>query len=65
MIGGTASWLGPFLGAVLLGTVQQIATVTIASEINLLIVGLILVGFVVLAPKGIIGLASRRRRASP
>ena len=64
MIGGTASWLGPFLGAVLLGTVQQVATVTIASEINLLIVGIILVGFVVLAPKGIIGLASRRRRVS-
>jgi branched-chain amino acid transport system permease protein len=61
MIGGTASWLGPFVGAVLLGTVQQIATVTISSEINLLIVGAILVGFVVLAPKGIIGLFARRR----
>jgi branched-chain amino acid transport system permease protein len=60
MIGGTASWLGPFIGAVLLATVQQIATVTIASEISLLIVGMILIGFVVLAPKGIIGLVARR-----
>jgi branched-chain amino acid transport system permease protein len=64
MIGGTATWLGPFLGAVLLGTVQQVATVTIASEINLLIVGLMLIGFVVLAPKGIIGLMPLRLKAS-
>jgi branched-chain amino acid transport system permease protein len=59
MVGGTTSWLGPVIGAILLGTVQQLATVTISSELNLLIVGVILVGFVVLAPDGILGLARR------
>jgi len=56
MIGGTTTWMGPVIGAVLLGTAQQLATVTISSELNLLIVGLVLVGFVVLAPEGIVGL---------
>jgi branched-chain amino acid transport system permease protein len=55
MIGGTQSWAGPLIGAVLLGTLQQVATVTISSALNLLIVGCLLVGFVVLAPNGIIG----------
>ncbi len=61
LIGGTASWIGPILGAVILGTVQQLVTVTISSAANLLIVGLILVGFVVLAPNGIVGLVRGRR----
>jgi branched-chain amino acid transport system permease protein len=61
LIGGTASWIGPLIGAVILGTVQQLVTVTISSAANLLIVGLILVGFVVLAPNGIVGLVRGRR----
>ncbi|HTK89158.1 MAG TPA: branched-chain amino acid ABC transporter permease [Verrucomicrobiae bacterium] len=61
MIGGTTSWLGPVIGAVLLGTAQQIAIVTISSEMNLFIVGVVLVLFVVLAPEGILGLVRRMR----
>ena len=56
MIGGTTSWVGPLVGALLLGILQQVATVTISSAVNLLIVGLLLVGFVIIAPKGIVGL---------
>jgi branched-chain amino acid transport system permease protein len=56
MIGGTTSWAGPLIGALLLGTLQQVATVTISSVANLLIVGLLLIGFVIVAPKGIVGL---------
>ena len=56
LVGGTAVWFGPVIGAILLGTAQQVATVTISSEVNLLIVGLLLVGFVVLAPNGLAGL---------
>ena len=56
MIGGTTTWIGPVIGAVLLGSIQQIATVTISSAVNLLIVGLVLIGFVILAPNGIVGL---------
>ena len=59
MIGGTTTWVGPIVGAVLLGTAQQVATVTISSELNLLIVGVVLVAFVVLAPEGIVGLVRR------
>src|SRR5207249_1320191 len=61
MIGGTTSWAGPVIGAVLLGTAQQLATVTISSEMNLFIVGVVLVAFVVLAPEGILGLVRRLR----
>jgi branched-chain amino acid transport system permease protein len=63
LIGGTTVWFGPVVGAVLLGTAQQVATVTISSEINLLIVGLLLVGFVVIAPNGLVGLFGLGRRA--
>ena len=56
MIGGTTSWVGPLIGAILLGSLQQIITVTISSAVNLLIVGVLLVMFVIIAPKGIIGL---------
>ena len=64
LIGGMTSWIGPVIGAVLLGTIQQLATVTISSALNLLIVGVLLIVFVVIAPNGIVGLvAGRRRRA--
>jgi branched-chain amino acid transport system permease protein len=63
MIGGTTSWLGPLLGAVLLGTLQQVATVTISSAVNLLLVGVLLVAFVIMAPNGIMGAIQTRMRA--
>ena len=56
MIGGTTFWAGPMIGALLLSTLQQVVTVTISSAVNLLITGLLLIGFVILAPKGIVGL---------
>ena len=63
LIGGMTSWAGPVIGAVLLGTIQQLATVTISSALNLLIVGLLLIAFVIIAPNGIVGLFRARRRA--
>jgi branched-chain amino acid transport system permease protein len=62
LVGGTAHWLGPVIGASLLGSAQQIITVTISSEWNLLIIGFVLIGFVILAPGGIMGLIQGRRR---
>ena len=56
IIGGTSHWPGPVIGAILLASVQQIVTVTISSEINVLVVGVLLVVFVVAAPDGILGL---------
>jgi branched-chain amino acid transport system permease protein len=63
VIGGLTSWIGPVIGSILLATVQQLATVTISSALNLLIVGLILIFFVIVAPKGIVGLVEARLRA--
>ena len=65
MIGGTTSWVGPLIGAVLLGSLQQIATVTISSAVNLLLVGLLLVAFVIVAPNGIVGLVQKYIRHKP
>jgi len=59
LIGGTTSWVGPLIGAVLLDSLQQIITVTISSAVNLLIVGCILVAFVIIAPNGILGLVHK------
>ncbi|HXI37163.1 MAG TPA: branched-chain amino acid ABC transporter permease, partial [Burkholderiales bacterium] len=59
MIGGTIHWLGPVIGAILLSSLQQIVTVTISGEMNVLVVGVLLVVFVVAAPEGILGLARK------
>jgi branched-chain amino acid transport system permease protein len=56
MIGGTAHWIGPVIGAFLLGSIQQIVTVTISNETNVLVIGVLLVLFVVFAPDGVLGL---------
>lgn len=61
MIGGTAFWYGPVIGAIVLGTIQEITTVTISSELNLLVVGVMLVGFITLAPQGIVGLLHKNK----
>ena len=56
LVGGTATWWGPVVGALLLGSTQQILTVTISSAANLFIVGLLLVAFLIVAPRGVVGL---------
>ncbi len=62
LIGGTKVWYGPVIGALILGITQEITTVTISSELNLLIVGIVLIGFITLAPGGIVGLVQGFRR---
>lgn len=62
IIGGTLVWYGPVIGALVLGVVLQTVTVTISSELNLLIVGVVLVAFITLAPKGIVGLVEDFRK---
>jgi branched-chain amino acid transport system permease protein len=65
LIGGTTIWFGPLIGSILLGVLTQLATVTISSAVNLLLVGVLLVGFVIVAPNGIVGLIQQFLRASP
>jgi branched-chain amino acid transport system permease protein len=62
LIGGMTHWIGPVIGAVLLAVIQQVATVTISSELNLMIVGVLLISFITLAPNGIVGLFERYRQ---
>ena len=64
LIGGMTHWIGPVIGAVLLSVIQQVATVTISSELNLMIVGVLLISFITLAPNGIVGLFERYRKQS-
>lgn len=61
LIGGTSSWLGPVVGAILVGGLQEYIRVTISSALNVLVAGVLLVAFVIAAPEGIIGLFRRRR----
>jgi branched-chain amino acid transport system permease protein len=65
MIGGTQSWLGPLLGALVLGTLHQVITVTVSSAIGVLVLGLSLMAFVALAPRGLLGLIKRSRASRP
>src|SRR5258705_4120433 len=62
LIGGTAHWSGPIICAILLSTTQQLLTVTISSEVNVFILGIMLVLFVLGAAEGIIGLIPRAFR---
>jgi branched-chain amino acid transport system permease protein len=61
MIGGTSHWLGPVIGALVVGSMQEIVTVTVSSELNVLLVGIMLVLFITLAPQGIVGLVQKHR----
>jgi branched-chain amino acid transport system permease protein len=61
LIGGTSSWLGPVVGAVLVGGLQEYLRVTISSAVNVLVAGVLMVAFVIAAPQGIIGLFQRKR----
>lgn len=62
LIGGTSTWLGPVVGAVLVGGLQEYLRVTISSAINVLVAGVLMVVFVIVAPQGIVGLFQRKKR---
>lgn len=62
LIGGTSSWLGPVVGAILVGGLQEYLRVTISSAVNVLVAGVLMVAFVILAPQGIVGLFQRKKR---
>jgi len=70
LIGGTSSWAGPVIGAALVGGLQEWLRVSnlqewlhisIPSEANVLIVGVLMVTFVIAAPQGIVGLFRKKR----
>jgi branched-chain amino acid transport system permease protein len=58
VIGGMSSWIGPVIGAVLVATSQLMAA-SFSPDLHLLVVGALMVGFVILAPDGVVGLLKR------
>ena len=62
LLGGTLSWPGPVIGALALSVIEQGLTVTVSPELNLLVVGLILVGGVLLLPGGLYRMLSKWKR---
>src|SRR5260370_26347967 len=54
MIGGTTSWVGPLVVALLLGTLQQVTTATISSAVKLLIFHEQQFAFVIISPVSLI-----------
>jgi branched-chain amino acid transport system permease protein len=64
LLGGTATWVGPVVGAVLLSVLQQVLTMFASAEINLVVLGLVLVLSVILLPRGALEFTRRRRRAA-
>ncbi len=56
LVGGTGTWLGPVIGALLMGALHQVVTVATSSQYNLLIAGFVLILIVTVAPGGIMGL---------
>jgi branched-chain amino acid transport system permease protein len=62
LLGGPQSWPGPVIGALVLSLIEQGLAVTVSPELNLLFVGLILVGGVVFLPGGLYRWLGKRRR---
>jgi branched-chain amino acid transport system permease protein len=58
-VGGIGTPLGPVIGGIILGTLTQTLTVTISSEYNLLLMGVLLMTIVIFAPEGVTGLYSK------
>jgi len=63
LLGGTSTWVGPVIGAIVLAVVQQLLTVFASAQVNLLILGTILVASVIFLPGGAVELGRRRRAA--
>ncbi len=64
LVGGVESWLGPVAGALLLGSLQQLALAFVSSSASLALTGFVFMAFVALAPQGLIGLRTVRGRAA-
>jgi branched-chain amino acid transport system permease protein len=62
IIGGMSHWIGPVIGAVLLGSAQQYVAVSLSGHWNVLIIGVVLMFFVIVAPDGILGLVKKWHR---
>jgi branched-chain amino acid transport system permease protein len=60
-LGGLGEWLGPLIGGLIIGSMLQVVTVTISSELNMLLTGILLISFITLVPDGIMGIIRKKK----
>lgn len=56
LIGGTDTWVGPFVGAVVIRALQEVLTILISGPIANTILGLVLIGVILYLPSGLVPL---------
>jgi len=65
ILGGSRTWVGPVIGAVIYHTISTVLTLSIGNEYSDVVFSLFLVVVVLLLPQGLMGLAGRGRRRGP
>lgn len=61
VLGGTRSWPGPLIGAVIMSGVSDLLAFTITSEFNAILFGLVLALAIIFFPQGILGVLRGER----
>jgi branched-chain amino acid transport system permease protein len=64
LVGGTDTWVGPFVGALLIRTLQEVLTLLISGPVANTILGLVLIGVILYLPSGIVPLVRSRLQQS-
>lgn len=57
LVGGTQTWVGPFVGAIIVRLLQEVLSITISGPWANTVLGLILIGVILYLPNGIVPLA--------
>jgi branched-chain amino acid transport system permease protein len=64
ILGGSRTWIGPILGAVIFQTISIGLAVSFGNEYSNVLFSIFLIVVVLLLPEGLIGLARRRRKSA-
>lgn len=60
LVGGTDTWVGPLVGAVLIRSLQEVLTTLTSGPVANTILGLVLIGVILYLPSGIVPLVRER-----
>jgi branched-chain amino acid transport system permease protein len=64
LVGGTDTWVGPMVGAVVIRSLQEVLTILTSGPVANTILGLILIGVILYLPSGIVPLVRERLNES-
>lgn len=64
LVGGTDTWVGPFVGAIVIRTLQEFLTLVISGPIANTVLGLVLIGVMLYIPSGIVPILRKRLEKS-